>query len=77
MVGGAGGVSSAMVIVKAGNSADCDPSLTLMTMPASEPTSADPGVPASWPVAASNVAHPGLLVIEKVSVFPEASEVLG
>jgi hypothetical protein len=46
-------------------------------MPVSEPTSAAPGVPTSWPVVALNVAHCGLLAIEKASPLPEASEALG
>jgi hypothetical protein len=69
MVGGVGGVSMATVIVKAAREAACDPSFTLMTIPELEPTSAALGVPVSRPVAESNVAHAGLLVIEKVSVL--------
>jgi hypothetical protein len=74
IVGGVGGVSTPTVIAKAGSEAVCDPSLTLMTMPASLPTSAALGVPVSWPVAESKAAHAGLFVIEKVSALldPEA-----
>ena len=74
IVGGVGGVLTATVIAKAGSEAVCDPSLTLMTIPESLPTSAALGVPVSWPVAESNVAHAGLFVIEKVSALldPEA-----
>lgn len=77
MIGGAGGVSTATEMLNAGSDAVCAPSLTLMMMPVAEPTSAAPGVPTSWPVVAMNVAHPGLLAIEKVSPLPEASEALG
>ena len=77
MVGGSGGVSTPTVISNAGSDAVCAPSLTLMTMPLSVPTSPAPGVPTSWPVSALKVAHAGLLVIAKVSPFPEAPEALG
>ena len=77
MVGGAGGVSTPTEMAKAGSDAVWCPLFTLMTMPESEPTSAAPGVPTSWPVFALNVAQDGLFVIEKVSALSEAPEVLG
>jgi hypothetical protein len=77
MVGGVGGVSTPTEMAKAGSDAVSCPLFTLMTMPESEPTSAAPGVPASWPVFSLNVAQDGLFVIEKVSAVPEAPEVLG
>ena len=75
--GGAGGVSTETVMVNAGSDAAREPSLTLMTMSESAPTFAASGVPVSLPVVASNVAQAGLLVIEKVSFFTEAPEMLG
>jgi hypothetical protein len=76
MVGGAGGVCRPTEMVKAGSEAVWCPSLMLMTMPKSEPTSAALGVPTSWPVLVLNVAQDGLFVIEKVALA-EAPEVLG
>jgi hypothetical protein len=55
------------VIVNAASEALAVPSLTLITMPWSVPTSPDPGVPLSWPVAELSVTHCGRLVAEKVS----------
>ena len=77
IIGGVGGVSMDTAIVKAGSETVCEPSFTLITMPASEPTASVPGVPTNWPVFALNVAHAGLLVIEKVSPLPGAPEALG
>ena len=77
MVGAAGGVSTPTVIAKAGSDAACAPSVTLITMPASEPTSPARGVPVSWPVVELNVAQAGLLVMEKVSALLEVPETLG
>ena len=64
-------------MVKAASDALCCPSFTLMTMPESEPTSAVPGVPTSWPVFALNVAQDGLFVIAKLSALPEAPDAPG
>src|SRR5215469_1211180 len=77
MVGGAGGVSTPTEMAKEGSDALWCPLFTLMTMPESEPTSAAPGVPTSWPVFALNVAQEGLFVIEKVTALSEAPVVLG
>ena len=77
MAGGAGGVLTPTEMVKAGSDTLWYPSLALMTMPESEPTSVGPGVPVSRPVFALNVAQDGLFVIEKVSGLPEALVVLG
>ena len=77
MVGGAGGVSTPTEMAKPGSDALSCPLFTLMTMPESEPTSAAPGVPTSWPVLVLKVAQDGLFVIEKVSALPEAPVVLG
>jgi len=65
------------VIVKVGSAADALPSLTLIAMPGSVPTSAAEGVPLSCPVAALKLAHGGMLVIENVRVLPEGSLAVG
>ena len=54
------------VIAKAAMEADELPSLTLITMPASVPTSAAAGVPLSCPVAALKPAQDGLFAMENV-----------
>src|SRR5215469_13937764 len=72
MVGGAGGVLTPTEMAKARSDAVWCPSLVLITMPESEPTSVATGVPVSRPVFALNVAQDGLFVIEKVSGLPEA-----
>jgi hypothetical protein len=76
MVGGAGGVLTPTEMLKARSDALWCPSLTLMTMPESVPTSVSLGVPLSCPVVALNVAHAGLLLIEKLSALLDA-ETLG
>jgi len=65
------------VIEKVGRVAVFVPSLTLIAMPVSVPTSALCGTPLSWPVVAEKVAHAGLPVIVKVSVPPLGSVVVG
>ena len=65
------------VIVKLGNAADAAPSLTLIAMPGSVPTSAAAGVPLSCPVAALKLAHEGKLVMENVRGLPEGSLTVG
>ena len=65
------------VMENAGNEALDAPSATLTTMPAYVPTLAAVGVPESWPVLVSKVAHAGLPTIENVRVPPAASEALG
>jgi hypothetical protein len=64
-------------IAKAGNAADALPSLTLITMPESVPTSAAAGVPLSCPVAVLKVPQGGLLLMEKVSAPPDGSLAVG
>jgi hypothetical protein len=63
-------VAAVTLIVNAGSDAEAVPSLTLITMLGSVPTSALPGVPPSKPVTVLNVAHAGLFVIENDSVAP-------
>ena len=65
------------VMENAGSEALDAPSATLMTMPVYVPTFAALGVPESWPVVLSKVAHAGFPAMEKVSVPPAASEALG
>jgi hypothetical protein len=65
------------VMAKAGSEALDVPSDTLITMPVYVPAFAAVGVPLSWPVVLSKVAHAGLLAMEKVSVPPAASAALG
>jgi hypothetical protein len=65
------------VIVKAGKEALATPSLTLITIPASVPTSAAAGVPVSCPLAMLKLAHEGLLLIEKVRPLPAGSLAVG
>ena len=78
IVGGRGGVDDVTVIANAGSAADAEPLLTLITMPEEVPTLAIPGVPLRLPVPALNVAHEGMLVIEKtIEPAPEGSEALG
>jgi hypothetical protein len=65
------------VIVKAGREALATPSLTLMTIPGSVPTSDAAGVPLSCPLAMLKLAHAGLLLIEKVRPLPAGSLAVG
>ena len=65
------------VMENAGSEALDEPSATLITMPVYVPTFAAVGVPASWPVVPSKVAHDGFPVIEKVSAPPAASAAPG
>jgi hypothetical protein len=65
------------LMVKAGSVADALPSLTLITMPESVPTSAAAGVPLSCPVVVSNLAQGGLFVMENVRLFPDGSLAVG
>jgi len=59
------------------NDAESVPSVTLMTMLASVPTSPVPGVPDSWPVVVLKAAQVGLFWIENVSAFPAGSLAVG
>jgi hypothetical protein len=77
MTGGGGGAAAATLIAKAGSDALRDPSLTLITIPESVPTSAAAGVPLNWPVAVLNAAHDGLPTMEKTSFAPDESEAAG
>ena len=65
------------VMLNAGRLALRVPSLTLITIPFDIPISALVGVPVNAPVAGSNVAHVGLLVILKVNVSPAVSVAVG
>ena len=65
------------MMANAGSAALEVPSLTLIPMFEYVPTFADAGVPLSWPVPALKLAHDGLLLIEKVSVLPLGSVVVG
>jgi hypothetical protein len=67
----------ATVIAKAGSEALATPSLALITMPGSVPTSAAAGVPLSCPLAMLKLAHAGLLVTENVSPLPAGSLAVG
>jgi hypothetical protein len=78
MLGGGVFVEAVTVIAKPGKAADAEPLLTLITMPAEVPTSAAAGVPLRLPVPVSNLAHEGLLLMEKtIAPAPEGSEALG
>ena len=68
---------SLTVIVKVFNTAFFTPSLTEIKMSEVIPTSALLGVPLSFPVAVSNVAQVGLLVMLKVSVSLSSSLAIG
>lgn len=65
------------VIVKAGSEALATPSLTLITIPASVPTSAAVGVPLSCPLAILKLAQEGRLLMENVRPFPAGSLAVG
>jgi hypothetical protein len=65
------------VIVKAGSEALATPSLTLITIPASVPTSAAVGVPLSCPLAILKLAHEGRLLMENVRPLPAGSLAVG
>ena len=64
-------------MVNAGSAALEVPSLTLIMMFEYVPTLAAVGVPLSWPVLVLKAAHEGWLAIEKVSVLPLGSVVVG
>ena len=67
------GGSLTLITVRSNGGSDAEApaeSVTVITIPLVVPTSALPGVPLSLPVAGSNVAHDGLLVMLKVSVSP-------
>jgi hypothetical protein len=68
---------AATVIAKAGREALATPSVTLITMPGSIPTSPAAGVPLSCPVAMLKLAHEGRLVIENVRPLPAGSLAVG
>ncbi len=72
-----GGVLLLTVIENAARRVVAMPSVTLMPMSLNVPTLPLPGVPASRPVAASNVAQTGLLRTVKRSVLPSASAAVG
>jgi hypothetical protein len=65
------------VIVKAGSAADALPSLTLITMPASVPTSETAGVPLNCPLALLKLAQEGWFAMENVRLLPEGSLAVG
>src|SRR6185437_3711855 len=65
------------VIVNAASAALVVPSLTVITMPASVPTSPLAGVPLSCPLAMLKLAQLGLFWILKLSVLPLESLALG
>jgi len=65
------------VIVKAGSEALATPSLTLITIPATVPTSAAVGVPLSCPLAILKLAHEGRLLMENVRPLPAGSLAVG
>lgn len=65
------------MIENAGNSVVVRPSLTVMTMPAKVPVSAQAGVPWSVPSDTSNVAQSGLFWIAKLNGSPSASWAAG
>ena len=65
------------VIVKAAREALATPSVALITMPGSVPTSVAAGVPLSCPVAMLKFAHEGWLLIEKVRPLPAGSLAVG
>jgi hypothetical protein len=64
-------------IAKVGSEAVATPSLTLITIPASVPTSAAAGVPLSCPLAMLKFAHEGRLLIENVRPLPAGSLAVG
>jgi hypothetical protein len=70
-------VAALTAIANAASDAEDVPSLTEMVMPEKEPTLLEAGVPVSAPVVVLKLAQAGLLVIEKVSVLPLGSVVLG
>jgi len=65
------------VIVNAGREAVATPSVTLITIPGSVPTSVAAGVPLSCPVAMLKLAHEGLTLIENVRPLPAGSLAVG
>ena len=65
------------VMVKEASETDVVPSVTEITMPGKLPTLPDPGVPESLPVLVLKVAQLGLFWMEKVSVPPLGSVVVG
>jgi hypothetical protein len=65
------------VIANAGREAVATPSVTLITMAGSVPTSVAAGVPLSCPVAMLKFAHDGLPVIENVMPLPAGSLAVG
>src|SRR5215472_9956926 len=69
--------AEATAIAKAGSEALATPSLTLITIPLSVPTSAAVGVPLSCPLAILKLAHEGLLLIENVKPLPAGSLAVG
>jgi hypothetical protein len=73
--GGAG--AAATVIVNAASAALVVPSLTVITIPASVPTSPVPGVPLIWPVEMLKLAQLGLFCTLKLSVLPLALFAVG
>ena len=72
-----GGLLTVTVISNAAKLTVALPSVTLMTMPLVTPFWATVGVPLSLPVAASKVAHTGLLVMLKVKASLSTSAALG
>ena len=72
-----GGVFAVTVMSNAAKLTVALPSLTLITMPLVTPFWAAVGVPLSLPVAASKVAHAGLLVMLNVSLSLSASAAVG
>jgi hypothetical protein len=73
-----GGASAATVIAKAGNDAEADPSLTLITMPAEVPTFAAVGVPLRSPELVLKLAHDGRPLMENTrGPAPAGSVALG
>jgi hypothetical protein len=65
------------LIENAGKETEECPSLTLMVMFESVPTSDEAGVPLSRPVAESKLDHDGAFWTEKVSESPSASDAVG
>ena len=78
MIGGGVFVDVVTVIANAGSAADAEPLLTLIKMLEVVPTLSAAGVPLRLPVPVLNVAHEGVLLIEKtIEPAPEGSEALG
>ena len=65
------------VIENAGNDAESDPSLTVMTMLLKVRTCVVPGVPESLPVEVLNEAQEGRLLTLNTRVWPSGSEADG